>query len=137
MANEKQEITTKKIFKYKGKTIEELKEFEVREFAKLLPSRRRRTILRNFQKIESFIIRAKKKISKNKHIKTHQRNLVIVPQMVGMKIQVHNGREFVPFEVTGDMLGHVSGEFAITRVKPKHEKKGVGASKSSKTKAKK
>ncbi len=137
MAYEKQiDATGKRIFRYRGKTIEELKELEVREFAKMIPSRRRRTVLRTFQKIENFINRSRKKIAKSKPVKTHQRDLIIVPQMVGMKLNVHNGREFVPFEVTGEMLGHVFGEFAITRVKPKHEKKGVGATKGSKAKAK-
>lgn len=138
MVNEKlTDATGKKIFRYRGKTIEELKEMEVREFAKLIPSRARRSVLRNFQEIEKFISRSKKKMSKNKPIKVHQRDLVVVPQMVGMKLQIHNGREFVPIEVAGEMLGHVFGEFAITRVRPKHEKKGVGATKGSKNKSKK
>lgn len=128
--------TGKKIFHYRGKTLEELQELEVREFAKFVPSRSRRSLLRNFQKVEKFISRARKKISKNKPVKTHDRNLIIVPQMVGMRIQIHNGKEFIQTEVVGEMLGHAFGEFSITRVKPKHEKKGVGATKSSKSKAK-
>jgi len=138
MAYEKQtDASGKRIFKYRGKTIEELKLLEVREFAKLLTSRSRRTVLRNFQKIETFLSRSKKKIANGKPVKTHQREIVVVPQMVGMKMQIYNGREFVPIEVVGEMLGHMLGEFAITRVKPKHEKKGVGATKGSKNKSKK
>ena len=127
---------TKKQFKFRGKTIEELKELDVREFAKLLKSRPRRTILRQFQKIEDFVNRAKVKMSKNKPIKTHYRNLIIVPQMVGMKVQIYNGRDFVPVEVVGEMLGHVFGEFSLTRAKVKHGSAGVGATKGSKAQSK-
>lgn len=123
---------TKKQFKFRGKTMEELEELDVREFAKLLRSRPRRTILRQFQKIEDFINRSKVKISKNKPIKTHYRNLIIVPQMIGMKVQIYNGRDFVPVEIIGEMLGHVFGEFSLTRAKIKHGAAGVGATKGSK-----
>lgn len=127
----------KKEFKFKGMNLEELKKFDVREFAKFVPSGNRRTILRNFQKIEDFITLAKTKENKNKRIKTHIRDLVIVPQMVGMKLNIYNGKEFIPVEVTGEMLGHKFGEFAPTRNRVKHSKAGVGATKGTKSKSKK
>lgn len=127
----------KKEFMYKGRQIEELKKLEVREFAKLLPSRQRRTVLRNFQELENFISKSQKKLSKNKKIKTHLRDLVVVPQMIGMQIQVYNGNSFVQTEITGEMLGHKLGEFSMTRSKVKHSKAGVGATKGSKAKSKK
>ena len=127
----------KKEFTYRGKTIEELNTLDVREFAKYLPSRQRRTVLRNFQEVEGFLKRAKDKESKNKRIKTHKRDLVVVPQMVGMKIQVYNGRNFVPIDVIGEMLGHKLGEFAPTRARITHSKSGVGATKGSRAKSKK
>jgi small subunit ribosomal protein S19 len=122
---------------YRGKTVEELKKLDVREFAKYLKSGARRTALRQFQNIEDFVNRAKIKISKNKPIRTHKRDLIIVPEMVGMKISVHDGRNFFPVIITGDMLGHRFGEFAPTRGKVKHSKAGIGATKGSKFKAKK
>lgn len=127
----------KKQFTYKGKTIEELKALDVREFAKFLKSRQRRTVLRNFQELETFVNRSKVKISKNKPIRTHQRDLVVVPEMIGWKIFIYNGNKFVPMEVTGEMLGHKFGEFAPTRGRVKHGKTGVGATKGTKHKAKK
>lgn len=129
--------TQKKQFKYKGKSVEELQQLEVREFAKLIDSRNRRTILRNFQKLEDFIKRARGKDSKGKRIKTHHRDLIIVPQMIGMKLQIYNGREFVPVEVIPEMLGHKFGEFAPTRRRIQHTKSGVGATKGSRAKSKK
>jgi small subunit ribosomal protein S19 len=119
----------KKEFRFRGKTLEELKALDVREFAKLLRSRQRRTVLRQFQKIEDFVNRSKVKLSRKKPIKTHQRDLIIVPHMVGMRILVYKGNGFVPVDIKGEMLGHVLGEFALTRTKVKHGSAGVGATK--------
>jgi len=127
----------KKQCEYRGKTIEELKKLDVREFAKLLKSRQRRFVLRNFQEIDKFVGRANVKIAKNKAVRTHQRDIIVVPKMVGMKISVYNGQNFVPFEVIGEMLGHKLGEFALTRTRVKHGKAGVGATKGTKSKSKK
>lgn len=131
------EQTQKKQFKYRGKDIEELKALDTREVAKYLGSRSRRTVLRNFQYIENFVARAQNKASKGKKIRTHQRNIVVVPQLVGLQIQVHNGRMFMPVEIVPEMIGHFLGEFAPTRGKVSHSKSGVGATKGSKAKSKK
>ena len=127
----------RKQFIYRGKSVEELKELEVREFAKYLPSRQKRTVLRNFQVIEDFVKRAKTKLEKGKKIKTHSRDIIIVPQMIGMAIQVHNGKTFIPIQIEPEMLGHRLGEMSGTRSKIAHSKAGVGATKGSKHKAKK
>jgi len=127
----------RKEFKFKGKTVEELKVLDVREFAKFLRSRQRRTVLRQFQEIEKFISRSKAKLAKGNRIKTHQRDLVVVPKMIGMRIQIYNGQNFVPVDIVGEMLGHKFGEFALTRARIKHGSAGVGATKGSKHKSKK
>ncbi len=127
----------KKEFTYRGKSLEELQNLEVREFAKYLKARERRNVLRNFQKIEEFIIKAEENSKKGKPIKTHQRDVVIVPKLVGKKIQVYDGRNFVPITIIGEMLGHKIGEFAPTRQRVKHSKAGVGATKGTKFKSKK
>ncbi len=125
-------IHRKREFTYRGKTLEELKTLEVREFAKLLRSRNKRSVLKHFQEIEEFLQRSKKKILRKKKVKTHQRTLVIVPEMVGMKIGIHNGKGFGFVEIIGEMLGHRLGEFAPTRSRIKHGSAGVGATKGSK-----
>ena len=127
----------KKEFKYRGKTIEELKKLSVREFASLLKSREKRTVLRQFQQIENFVKQSKDKQLKGKKIRTHSRYLVIVPEMVGMRMQIYNGNQFLPLEIVGEMLGHRLGEFSPTRTRIKHTKAGVGATKGSKHKSKK
>ena len=128
---------TRKKQTFRGKTAEELKVLDVREFAKFLKSRQKKFVLKHFNEIEDFISRANKKISKNKPVRTHKRDLIVVPGMIGMKIYIYNGRAFLPIEITWEMLGHRFGEFAPTRGKTKHGKAGVGATKGSKSKAKK
>ncbi|MEM3122072.1 MAG: 30S ribosomal protein S19 [Candidatus Pacearchaeota archaeon] len=131
MSEIKQNIEKKKEFTYRGKTINELKSMDIREFAKLTPSRERRAILRNTHEIENFISNSKKKIESNKQIKTHNRKMVIVPAMIGMTISVYNGRGFERVEIIQEMLGHRLGEFSITRSPVKHGAAGIGATRSS------
>ena len=126
---ENQEIEKKKEFAFRGKQIEDLKRLDIREFAKYLNSRERRTIMRNFQTIEKFVKESLKKGDKT--IRTHLRDIIIVPQMVGMTISVHNGKEFNPVKIITEMLGHRLGEFNATRRPVKHGAPGVGATKSS------
>ena len=131
------ETLKKKDFTFRGKTVEELQNLEVREFANLMRSRQKRSALRNFQKIEDFVSRAKKKITKGKQVKTHLRDLIVVPSMIGMRIHIHSGNKFVPIDIIPEMLGHKFGEFAPTRARIQHTKSGVGATKGSKSKSKK
>jgi len=130
MAEEKISLK-KKEFNYRGKSVEELKQLDIREFARLLKSNERRTALRQTDELQRFILKCKKNSEKNKPIKTHSRYLVIIPQMVGLTIQVHNGKTFVPVQIIGEMLGHRLGEFAVTRTKVKHGAAGVGATRGS------
>jgi len=116
---------------FKGKEIEELKKLDTREFAKFLKSRPRRAIMRNFNIIERFVKRCEEKIQKGKQIKTHERDIIIMPALVGMTISVHNGKEFFPIKIIEEMLGHRLGEFSLTRKKVQHGTPGIGATKSS------
>lgn len=110
---------------YRGKNVEDLKAVDTREFAKLVKSRPRRAILRNYDKIEAFVAKCERNESRNKAIKTHDRSIVVVPRMLGKKIGVYNGKEFVTFMVTEEMLGHRLGEFSQTRRIAKHTSLGV------------
>ena len=121
----------KKEFTYRGKNLEDLKNMGLREFAKLLKANERRTVLRQTDELQKFILRCQKKVVKNKPIRTHERYLVIVPSMIGLMIRVHDGKEFFPVKIVGEMLGHRLGEFAATRSKVKHGAAGIGATRSS------
>jgi len=116
---------------HRGQKLEDLKSLDVREISKYLPARSRRSVLRNFDVIEKFIKSCEKKIGRKKKIKTHFRDLIIVPKLVGMIIGVHNGRNFEEVEITVEMIGHRLGEFTQTRTRVKHSSAGVGATKGS------
>ena len=68
------------------------------------------------------------KANSKKPIKTWSRRSMIVPEMVGLTIAVHNGRQHVPVLVNENMVGHKLGEFAITRTFKGHsgDKKSGG-----------
>ena len=68
----------------------------------------------------------------DKVIRTHRREMIIIPQFVGRKFGVYNGREFVDLEILPEMIGLYFGELAPTRTSPTHTGPGVGATKSSK-----
>ena len=120
---------------YRGMQIEELKKLDVRSFAKLVTSRERRSLLRQFQDVENFVARCKATAAQKKAIRTHKRGVIIVPQMIDMNIHVHNGNSYVPVQITWEMLGHRLGEFAPTRQKVKHGTAGIGATRSSASKS--
>lgn len=109
--------------------MEELRNLSIKEFAALLPARQRRSLLRGFKPEQKKFLQ-KLKISQ-KPVKTHLRNTIIVPEMVGRSISVYNGKEYFQVKIEIDMLGHYIGEFALTRKSVKHSAPGVGATKSS------
>ena len=119
----------KKIFTYKGRTVEELKTMDLKELSTVLPSRLRRHIKRGFTDKEKNLL--KKIRSKKSNIETHCREMIVLPEMIGMTIKVHSGKEFQPVIITEDMIGHVLGEFAQTRRRVQHNAPGIGATKSS------
>lgn len=130
--NEEVAIKSKDFF-YRGIKLEDLKELDVREVAKYLPARSRRTVLRNFQFIENFTKRCETTQSAKKKIRTHLRDIIIMPKLVGMTIGIHNGKTFNDILILPEMIGHRLGEFSMTRGKVNHGEAGIGATKSSKT----
>jgi small subunit ribosomal protein S19 len=121
-------------FTYRGYTLEQLQQMSMDEFIKLLPSRQRRSLKRGLTETQRKLlekVRKYKRLGINKPIRTHARDMVILPEMVGTTIAVHNGKEFVPVEIVPEMIGHRLGEFAITNKRVVHGRPGVGATKSS------
>ena len=119
-------------FRYRGLTLEELQELPMEEFMPLLPSRMRRTLTRGLTKKQNKLLDDIKKATPGDPIKTHCRNMVILPEFAGHRIDVHNGNEFQRVDIQPNMVGHYLGEFALTRKKVKHTGPGVGATRSSK-----
>jgi small subunit ribosomal protein S19 len=126
-----EENTNMKKFNYRGKTLEELKAMSLEEFAKLCKSRPRRSLLKGYDKKFLKKVEAAKKNPKAKPVRTHRRDLVVIPAIVGAKLSIHKGNSFENVDITEKMLGHYLGEFALTRKKLVHGKAGIGATKSS------
>ncbi len=121
-------------FTYRGFTLEELQKMSMDQFITLIPSRYRRSLRRVSQQQKKFLEKIRKIRSAGKSdvkIRTHNREAVILPEMVGLTIHVHNGKEFIPVEITPEHIGHYLGEFAPTCKKVVHGNPGIGATKSS------
>lgn len=123
-------------FVYRGYTLNQLQQMPMDEFVRLLPSKARRKLLRGLpiehRKLLERIRELKRKgLLEKEIVKTHCRDMVILPEMVGATIGVHNGKEFIPVKITPEMVGHLLGEFSITVKKVEHGAPGVGASRSS------
>jgi len=121
----------KKEFTYMGHTESELKEMSVSEFAALVPSRVRRSIERGWTHGQEKLYNDMK-ADKRKVYKTHERDAVILPLMIGKTVGVHNGKGFHEVTILPEMVGQYLGEFALTRTEVKHTGPGVGATRSSK-----
>jgi len=120
-----------RVLKFRGKTLEELKQMSLEEFSKLLTSRERRSLLRGLTERQKKLLEEIRKNPKKFH-KTHERDMIILPEMVGVKIGVYNGKEYKPVEIKFEMIGHRLGEFALTRQRVIHSAPGVGATRGSK-----
>ena len=126
-----------KEFSYRGHNLNSLTSMSMDEFINLLPSRQRRSLQRGLTPEQRILLeklreaKEAQKGGKDVSLKTHVRDLIILPEMVGAKIAVHNGKEFVAMEIRPEMIGHYLGEFAITNKPVRHGTPGIGASRSS------
>ncbi len=126
-----------KRFMYRGHTLEQLQGLSMDEFILLLPSRHRRSLQRGLKTEQRILLEkmraAKAAMDKGQSIivKTHARDMVILPEMAGVTILLHNGKDFAPIEITPRMIGHYLGEYAVTNKPVKHGQPGIGASRSS------
>ena len=126
-----------KDFLYRGLTLNQLQSMSMDEFINLLPSRQRRSLHRGLQPEQRILLekvrRSLEELRKggSPTVKTHVRNMIILPEMVSLTISVHNGKEFVKVEIKPDMIGHYLGEFAVTNKPVRHGTPGIGASRSS------
>lgn len=122
-------------YTYKGKTVEELKKLSLEEFIKLVPSRVRRSMKRGLNPYQKRLLEKIKKVKAQdikKPLRTHVKDMPIVPAMLGLTINVYNGKEYVVVPIDVEKLGHFLGEFALTRKRIAHSAPGVGATRSSK-----
>lgn len=122
-----------KKFIFRGKSVEELSSMKTKEFSELLNSRQRRSLRRGFTPQQKKLLNTIRKLKgRDVLIRTHARDMLILPEMIGVKLGVYNGKEFVTVDITEDKMGHCLGEFAQTRQRVKHSAPGLGATRSSK-----
>ena len=119
-----------KEFMWKGLTSEQIAKLDMPAFAALIQARHRRTLKRGFTPEQKRLLVALDTGKDN--IKTHCRDMVILPKMVGRTLKVYNGKEFIPVSITAEMLGHYVGEFSHSRKSVAHSAAGIGATRSSK-----
>jgi small subunit ribosomal protein S15e len=123
-------------FFFRGLEVHKLLDLSHAELMKLLHARARRRFGRGNVKMNLIrrLRKAKKDAGKDEKpiaVKTHLRNMIIVPEMVASTVGVYNGQQFAPVEIKPDMIGHYLGEFAISYKPVKHGRPGVGATNSS------
>jgi small subunit ribosomal protein S19 len=117
-------------FTYHGFRLEELQGMGISELLPVMPARPRRKITRGLTRgEENFLARIRAGDDK---IRTHLRDMIIMPEMIGKEIEIYNGKEFMKVEIQPEALFHYLGEFALTRRKVAHGSAGIGATRSSK-----
>lgn len=126
------DIGRKKEFTFRGFKLEEVQELSLEELLPHLKARQRRSLTRGFTEEQNKLLKKIQKTDKNIEIKTHRRDMVILPEFVGRTIAVYNGNGFIKVRIQPEMIGHFLGEFALTRKDVKHTGPGVGATRSSK-----
>ena len=123
-------------FTYRGHTLDELQEMDLDEVSELLPARARRTIDRGLDTEQRKLLEqaraAGEEETANDPIRTHLRNMPIVPEFVGLTFAVYTGQSFERVAVEPEMIGHYLGEFQLTRTSVEHGQAGIGATRSSK-----
>lgn len=120
----------KKEFTYRGYTMEDLLKMPFQDLLGILPARARRSYVRGLNPEQEVFVQ-KLKIA-SEPVRTHRREIFILPEFVGKSVEVYSGKAFVAVEIRPEMIGHAIGEFVLTRSFGKHSGPGVGATRSSK-----
>ena len=124
---------------YRGKSLKELQELPLDELVELLPSRARRSLTRpqywthERSKFLGKLRDAKEAMDAGKQIilKTHLRDFIVLPEFVGLTVEVYNGKEYVSVELTFEKVGNYFAEYAHARKLVRHSAPGIGATRSS------
>ena len=128
----------RKEFVYRGYTLEELQQMPLDNVINLFPSRQRRSLKRGFLPRQKKVLEKIRKLKKDENkggrpqiIKTHCRDMIVLPEMVGVTFGIYNGKEFTEVTIQPEMIGCYFGEFAPTRKRVEHGDPGMGATRSS------
>ena len=119
----------KEEFTYRGLKVEELNKLNMDELMALLPARQRRRLKRGLTKDHRRLL---SRVKDRDVVRTHLRDMIVLPEMVGKTIEIYNGKTFNRVEIMPEMVGHYLGEYSMTRSRVSHGSAGVGATRSSK-----
>jgi small subunit ribosomal protein S19 len=117
-------------FTYRGHKMDELKAMGLSELIPLMPARARRKFNRGLNRGEETLL--EKIRGGDEKVRTHLREMIVMPEMIGKSIEIYNGKEFVKVEFQPESVFHYLGEFALTRKKVTHGSAGIGATRGSK-----
>jgi len=127
-----------KKFTYKGLELEKLLDLNQEELSAIVCARARRRMQRGLKRKPMALIKKLRKakaaagpLDKPAIVKTHLRDMIIVPEMVGSTVAVYNGKVFNVVDVKADMVGYYLGEFSITYRPVRHGRPGIGSTNSS------
>ncbi|MFX1540172.1 MAG: 30S ribosomal protein S19 [Promethearchaeota archaeon] len=123
-----------KKFTYRGFSLDELQRMPMDQFINLLPARQRRSLRRGLPPRQKKLLERLRKIRQSKTkrmIRTHNRDMIILPEMVGLTIGIHNGKEYLPLDIKIEHIGHYLGEYAPTNKAVRHGNPGIGATRGS------
>lgn len=121
-------------FTYKGKELEELKEMTLDELSEIMTAKQRRSLKRGLTDQQKKLLEKVEEAKKEENprpIKTHARDMIVLPEFVGLTFLVYNGKNFEEVKVEPRMIGHYLGEFVLTRKRVEHGTPGLGATRSS------
>jgi len=138
MADTQPKKRTFRKFTYRGVDLDQLLDMTTDQLMEMFPCRIRRKLTRGLKRKPMGLI---KKLRKSKKaclpnekpeaVKTHLRDMIIMPEMVGSVVGVYQGKTFNQVEIKPEMIGHYLGEFSITYKPVKHGRPGIGATHSS------
>ncbi|XP_051130669.1 40S ribosomal protein S15 [Andrographis paniculata] len=129
---------TFKKFSFRGVDLDALLDMSTDELVKLFNARARRRFQRGLKRKPMALIKKLRKAKREAPpgekpalVRTHLRNMIIVPEMIGSVLGVYNGKTFNPVEIKPEMIGHYLAEFSISYKPVKHGRPGIGATHSS------
>ncbi|ODV90966.1 hypothetical protein CANCADRAFT_114212 [Tortispora caseinolytica NRRL Y-17796] len=125
-------------FSYRGVDLEDLVQMERGDFAKLAHARVRRRLSRGlpakYDNLLKKLLKSKEECLPNEKpavVKTHLRNMIVLPEMIGSVVGIYNGKVFNQVEIRPEMVGHYLAEFSISYTPTRHGRPGIGATHSS------
>jgi small subunit ribosomal protein S15e len=135
------ELKRKRAFRkyaYRGVDLDQLLDMSHDALCKLLPCRKRRRLQRGLKRKHSALLKKLRKskkaatiLEKPATVKTHLRDMPVLPEMVGSVIGIYNGKVFNQVEIKPEMIGFYLAEFSISYKPVKHGRPGIGATHSS------